>query len=288
MLAFAKDITKIDPNHPEESKNDNLKKYMEYQRQINQEKLIHHALDHTKTYLQQAINDARGDDKKVQAYTKKAFPASSRFANGDSLMLMLRKLTNAHNATKNWYRMNHYYNAVAYDALDRFIRIYNRLLREAPEKAAEYDISSRTEVDFDDWVRLYFQDLDFLVGQRMNYVHFDFRKRNRAIEEKIQQETTAGKSKEDALKAAAEEFNIEPAAVQVILGKEASQADMELFYTSTENPIYQYLYDPNAEGALQDGETLIDHSYFLAHQLRGLSETEAEQVLSEIQKLSNS
>jgi hypothetical protein len=45
MLAFAKDITIKDPNHPEEAKNSELKEYMNYQRSLDHERLIYHALD---------------------------------------------------------------------------------------------------------------------------------------------------------------------------------------------------------------------------------------------------
>ena len=64
------------------------------------------------------------------------------------------------------------------------------------------------------------------------------------------------------------------------------QKNLELFYTSAENPIYEFLYDTASEEGFQDGECLLDHSYFLSHQLKGLSEKEAESVVSEIEKLS--
>ena len=99
MLAFAKDITQKEPNHPEEGQSAKLKEYMDYQRQINHEKLIYHSLDHAKSYLQKAINDLRGDENKLKGYLEKAFPVSHRYADSDTLMLMLRKLVNAHNAT---------------------------------------------------------------------------------------------------------------------------------------------------------------------------------------------
>ena len=164
MLAFAKDITQKDPDHPEEDQNPKLKEYMGYQRRINHEKLIYHSLDHAKSYLQKTINDMRGDENKLKTYLEQAFPVSHRYANSDTVMLMLRKLLNAHNASNNWYRLNRFYFGLVYDAMNRFIQIYNRLVIEAPEKSEEYGVTDRLEVDFDDWVRLYFHDLDFLIG----------------------------------------------------------------------------------------------------------------------------
>ena len=286
MLAFAKDITQKEPNHPEEGKNAKLKEYMDYQRRINHEKLIYHSLDHAKNYLQKTINDMRGDENKLKEYLEQAFPVAHRYADSDTVMLMLRKLLNAHNATNNWYRLNRFYSGLVYDAMSRFIQIYNRLVSDAPEKSDEYDITDKLEIDFDDWVRLYFHDLDFLIGQPLSYVHFTFRKRNLAIENSIQKRIDSGKSREEAVTEAAKEFNIEEDAVTILLNKPVDQKNLELFYTSVENPIYEFLYDTASEEGFMDGECLIDHSYFLSHQLKGLSEKDAELVVSEIERLS--
>ena len=286
MLAFAKDITQQDPQHPEEANQPKLKDYMDYQRGLEHEKLIYHSLDHSKTYLQKTINDERGDESKIKSYIKQAFPASCAFADSGTLMLMLRKLINSHNESNNWYRLNAFYFSVVFDCMERFIKIYNRLVREAPDKALEYNISKGVEVDFDDWVRLYFMDLDFMIGKPLQQAHFTFRKRNQAVEEFIQKEQAAGTSREQAMKKAGEEFNIEPDSIKAVLGKPVNEKDMELLYTSAENPIYEYLYDLNSEEGFMDGESLLDHAYFLGRQLKGLSLEEAESVVSEIEKLS--
>jgi len=286
MLAFAKDITQKDPKHPEEGNIAKLKEYMDYQRKINHEKLIYLSLDHSKSYLQKTINDLRGDENPLKGYLEKAFPVSHRYADSDTLMLMLRKLVNAHNATNNWYRLNRFYFGLVYDAINRFVQIYNRLVREAPEKSEEYGITGRMEIDFDDWVRLYFHDLDFMIGQTLPHVHFTFRRRNRAIESFIQKEMDSGKSRPDAINEASKEFNMEDDAVKILLNTAVDQKDLELFYTSRENLIYEFLYDVGSEEGFLDGESLIDHSYFLAHQIKGLSEEEAESVVSEIERLS--
>ena len=286
MLAFAKDITQKEPNHPEEGQNTKLKEYMDYQRKINHEKLIYHSLDHAKNYLQKTINDLRGDENKLKGYLEQAFPVSHRYADSDTVMLMLRKLLNAHNATNNWYRLNRFYFGLVYDAMNRFVQIYNRLVNEAPEKSEEYGITDKLEIDFDDWVRLFFHDLDFLIGQPLPYVHFTFRKRNLAIENSIQEGIDSGISREEAIAKAAKAFNIEEDAVTILSNKPVDQKNLELFYTSVENPIYEFLYDTASEEGFMDGECLIDHSYFLSHQLKGLSEKEAESVVSEIERLS--
>jgi len=286
MLAFAKDITQKEPNHPEESQNAKLKEYMDYQRKINHEKLIYHSLDHAKSFLQKTINDLRGDANKLKGYMEQAFPVAHRYADSDTVMLMLRKLLNAHNATNNWYRLNRFYFGLVYDAMNRFVQIYNRLVREAPEKSDAFGITDKLEIDFDDWVRLYFHDLDFLIGQPLPYVHFTFRKRNLAIEDSIQKGIDTGRSRKEAIEETAKQFNIEEDAVTILLNKTIGEKDLELFYTSAENPIYEFLYDTASEEGFMDGECLIDHSYFLSHQLQGLSNEDAESVVSEIERLS--
>ncbi|MCH7501150.1 MAG: hypothetical protein IH886_14300, partial [Nitrospinae bacterium] len=211
---------------------------------------------------------------------------SHRYADFDTLMLMLRKLINAHNASNNWYRLNRFYFGLVYDALNRFVQIYNRLIREGPEQSEEYGITPRVEIDFDDWVRSYFHDLDFMIGVSTSYVHFTFRKRNLAIEGFIKEKVEAGTPHADAIREASQKFNIEDDAVKILSNKTIDPKDLELFYTSAENPIYEFLYDSSSEDGFLDGECLLDHSYFLGHQLKGLSEVEAESVFSEIERLS--
>ena len=91
---------------------------------------------------------------------------------------------------------------------------------------------------------------------------------------------------EAAVDKAAAEFNLEPTATQILLKQKLDQKDLELFYTSVENPIYEYLYDPNSAEGLMDGEPLIYHSYFIAFQFKGLSQTEAESMMQEIDQIS--
>lgn len=286
MLAFAKDITEKDPRHPDEDNQSKLKDYMDYQRRLDHEKLIYHSLDHGKTYLQKTINDERGDAGKIKKYLRQAFPVSCTFADSGTLMLMLRKLINAHNESNSWYRLNAFYFSVVLDCMERFTRVYNRLVREAPEKALEYKISEGVEVDFDDWVRLYFHDLDFMVGKPLQQPHFTFRKRNQAVEAFVKKEQAAGVSRGQAMESAREKFNIEPDAIKAVIGKPIDEKDLELLFTSAENPIYEYLYDINSDEGFLDGESLLDHAYFLGHQLKGLSFEEAETIVSDIEKLS--
>ena len=186
MLAFAKSIIRKNPTHPEESKNSELKQYMEYQRRLDHERIIYHTLDHAKTYLQKNMSDYADDEEKLNAYLKKAFPLShSAIGSADMAMLMLRKLMNGHNSSNNWYRMNPYYYALVYDCMKRFTKVYNRLVEESPEKAEEYRVSEGMEIDFDDWAYLFFPDLDFHIGQDLGYTHYPLAKRNKQIKEKI-------------------------------------------------------------------------------------------------------
>ena len=78
MLAFAKDISIKEPNHPEEAKNSELKEYMDYQRALDHERLIYHALDYSKTELQSSITKLQGEQEKLQDYLKSNFPISHK------------------------------------------------------------------------------------------------------------------------------------------------------------------------------------------------------------------
>ncbi|MCH8314292.1 MAG: hypothetical protein IID17_15055 [Nitrospinae bacterium] len=291
MLAFAKDITQTKPRHPEENKNSELKEYMDYQRKLDHERLIYHSLDHAKNILQENLQEAMGDQEKLKPCLQQSFPLSKEFADADTLMLMLRKLVNGQNSTNNWYRMNAYYYALVYDSMKQFIKFYNRLLREAPEKAEDYKISEGMEIDFDDWVSLYFSDLDFHIGKDLGYTHYPFAKRNAAIQEEVEKEIKNGKSREQALQAVKEHFEIDDISIKVLLDKKIDQKDLELFYTSVENPIYEYL-NPGQEGrwGSMDGESLLDHAYYMGSNLKiweWRKREQAESVMDELLKTQN-
>ncbi len=285
MLALAKDVTKNDYEHPEESKHPDMKEYMDYQRKLNHDRILYHSLDHAKEYLQKNIEASRGEEEKVLAYLKSAFPISLRFAESNTIMLMLRKLINAQNATNNWYRLNDYYYAVLYECVERFVKIYNRLLDENPDKAKEYALSDGVKIDFDDWVQLYFQGLDFLIGSPTPYAHYTYYRRNKAIEEALEKELKGGKTRAEALDAVQADFEISDVAVKVLKGDKISGQDLELFYTSVENPIYEYLYETGSESGLMDDESLLDHSYFMGRQLFGLNLEEAQRIVDEVEKM---
>lgn len=287
MLALAKDITQEIPTHPQESEIPELKEYMDYQRKINTEKLVFHALDHAKTFLQKNIRDAGEDKAQLEDYRKKAFPISfGLIADADTLLLMLRKMINAHNSTNNWYRMNPFYYSVLYDCVERFVKIYNRLVRENPEKSQEYRVSDGLEVDFDDWAQLYFHDLDFLIGKTPEYLHYSFTQRNRAIHKAIYEATQDGTPREEAIQKIKAEFSLDPSTVNILLGKTVGPKELELFYTSAENPIYETLYSTDSEEGFMDGESLADHAYFMAYQIKNKSEEELAQWMEELSQAS--
>ncbi len=284
MLALAKDITKSSHAHPEEASLPKLKEYMDYQRKLRQDLIIYHSLDHAKEHLRKIVDDCGGDQDKLAGHVKQAFPFSHEMTGADNLLLMLRKLINAQNSTNNWYRLNQFYFAVLYDCVERFMKIYNKLLKESPEKAREYNLSDGVEIDFDDWALLYFDNLDFMLGKKPAYVHFVFMRRNAAIEEAAAAHAKGGKSKKEALEAVKGDFDIDPEAIKIAVGEKMEHKDQELFYTSAENPIYENLYDPNSEFNSLDDESAIDRSYFLAHTLKGLGKQEADSILSDLEK----
>ena len=295
MLAFAKDITQGQPKISKESENDELKQYMEYQRKLNHERLVYHALDYAKNHLQLNTQKLAEDEEKLSDYLKGAFPVSHGFADVDTIMLLLRKLTNGHSSSNNWYRMNAYFHAMVYDSMKRFVKIYNQLVLESPEKAKEYGISEGIQVDFDDWAYLYFPDLDFHIGQDLGYTHYPFAKRNKAIEDEIGNKMKAGSSREEALKSIKDDYEMDDTAIKVLLEKPISPEDMELFFTSVENPIYEALTaTEDGKWGLMDGESLLDHSYYMGSHLkvwewrkREEVEAEAESVLKELNKTSS-
>lgn len=269
MLAFNKDITQDQPKHPQEDNSQELKQYMDYQRKLNHERIIYHSLDHAKSRLQEKIQEVMGKQEALNEYLQKEFFLSSRFAEADTVMLMLRKMINAHNSTNNWYKMNPYYLALAYDSIKSFVTFYNRLLKESPEEAADCKVSDEMAIDFEDWAQLFFPNLDFHIGRELKESQYPYVKRVRDIEAAIEKKTKDGSSRETALKDLKEEHSLEDSIIQFLLSDKTGEKDLELFYTSRENPIYQYLFEKQ-DGSWEtvDGETLLDQAYGLGASLK--------------------
>ena len=260
MLAFALDITQNKPKSSKESDNDELKQYMDYQRKLNHENLVKHSLEFVKNQLEENIESS--DDAKPSQFLKTIFPISHQFADVETLMLMLRKLMNSQNSTNNWYRMNSFFHAVVFETIKEFVKVYNQMLVNSPDKAKKLGVSDGVEVDFEDWSYLYFPDVDFHIGKSLGYTHYPFAKRNKAIEEKWQEVINKGKSKEEALKEIQTDYEIDDTSVKILLGQKITSSDLELLYTSVENPIYEVLTDPeDVRWVVMDGDSLLDHTY---------------------------
>jgi hypothetical protein len=292
MLAFALDITQNKPENSKESEDDELKQYMDYQRKLNHERLVHHSLDYAKNQLQENIDSS--DSEKLTQFLQNFFTMSQKIADADTLMLMLRKLMNSQNSTNNWYRMNSFYHSVVFESMQQFVAVYNQMLIESPEKAKDLGVSEGVEVDFEDWAYLYFPDMDFHIGNKLSYTHYPFAKRNKAIEEKLQEKMQEGKTKAEALKLIQDDFEIDDSSVKLLLGQKVTAPDLELLYTSVENPIYEALTEvEDGRWGVMDGESLLDHSYYMGSHLkvwewrkREEVEKETEMVINEMSKTS--
>ena len=292
MLAFVLDITQNKPANSKENENDEVKQYMDYQRKLNHINLVKHSLDYAKNQLQENIDSS--ESEKLSQFLKNIFPISHQFADVETLMLMLRKLMNSQNSSNNWYRMNSFYHAVVFESMKEFVKFYNLLLVESPEKAKELGVSEGTEVDFEDWSYLYFQDMDFHIGKSLSYTHYPFAKRNKTIEEKWQEGINEGKSKAEALKAIQADYEIDDTSVKILLGQKISPPDLELLYTSVENPIYEALTEvEDGRWGVMDGESLLDHTYYMGAHLkvwewrkREEVEAETETVMDQLTKSS--
>ena len=292
MLAFVLDITQNKPANSKENENDEVKQYMDYQRKLNHINLVKHSLEYAKNQLQENIDSS--ESEKLSQFLKNIFPISHQFADVETLMLMLRKLMNSQNSSNNWYRMNSFYHAVVFESMKEFVKFYNLLLVESPEKAKDLGVSEGTEVDFEDWSYLYFQDMDFHIGKSLSYTHYPFAKRNKTIEEKWQEGINEGKSKAEALKAIQADYEIDDTSVKILLGQKISPPDLELLYTSVENPIYEALTEvEDGRWGVMDGESMLDHTYYMGAHLkvwewrkREEVEAETETVMDQLTKSS--
>ena len=88
-------------------------------------------------------------------------------------------------------------------------------------------------------------------------------------EDEIEKKIQHGGSKEKALYALKEKYEIDDCSIKVLLGKKIDKKDLELFYTSVKNPIYDYLRE-NQKGSWNtlDGESLMDQAYAVGSRLK--------------------
>ena len=116
---------------------------------------------------------------------------------------------------------------------------------------------------------LYFPDLDFHIGKELNATHYPFAKRNKAIAEELDKKIENGESREEALQALKYSYEIDETSINLLLNKPINEKDLELFYTSVENPIYDYL-NQKKEGSWEalDGDSLMDQAYAMGSHLK--------------------
>ena len=269
MLAFAKDITQSQPSHRDEGKNPELKSYMNYQRKLNHVRIVYCSLKHAKNELEENLQHLRKSGENTDIYLEQAFPLSHHFGNDKVLILMLKKLVGGHNESKQWYRMNSYYYALAYDCMDRFIKHYNQLIRDCSEEAHEFTFAEGGEIDFGDWAYLFFPNLDFHIGVQLDQTQYPFAKRNKVIEEKINVKGLDGETLAEALRSLKEEYEIDDETIRVLLHKPISREDLELFHTPIKTPIYEILtHKQTGSWDALDGDTLVDQAFNFGSQLK--------------------
>ncbi|MFQ5443118.1 MAG: hypothetical protein ACE5EK_00750 [Nitrospinales bacterium] len=269
MLAFAKDITLAEPHHPEETQDAELKQYMDYQRKLNHKRLVYYALEHGMNLLKLVIKKARKTPETLDQLMETDFPNAHRCADPDTLKDMLKKLADGHSSTTQWYRMNLYFDGLVYDCVKSFLEHYNQILVDSPGRAEVYYLSEGEAIDFDDWVYLFFNNLDFHIGKAMTNAHYPFAKRNQAIEKEIEKAQKEGQSFKEALTGLQKEFQIDEVSIRMLLGQPAGDQDLEMLHTPLKNPIYDFLNEKQ-EGSwgAMDGESVMDQSYAMGAQLK--------------------
>lgn len=269
MLAFAKNISQKNPSHAEEGKNPELKNYMNYQRKLNHVRIVYCSLKHAKNKLEEKLQATRKSGENLESNMKESFPLSHPFGDSKTLLLMLKKLIAGHNESKQWYRMNDYYYALVHDCMSQFIALYNTMVRDGSEEAAEFTFAGGGEIDFGDWAYLFFPHLDFHIGTSLGYSHYPFAKRNKTIEKEIEKNIQSGDSLEKALSTLKEKYEIDAVSIKVLLHKIISHEDLELFHTSMKNPIYEALtHKQSGSWESMDGETPMDQAYNFGSQMK--------------------
>ena len=240
MLIFDKDISHRDFIHSVEDQDQNIKKYMSYQRCLFPYTIVRAGLDLAYKELDDILNylgngNQPTEDSSRQEYPtdipdwyQSRFPWTAGFIKIEDMHSLLVILIQAMDSFRTHEKMNTYHLMVLYDSVHNIIELYNGLLKEAPEKARDIHLSQDKPVFFDDFVNNYWPHLDFMVLSQPDYEHARHLERKQKIELAIQQRMADGEEPIKALEKTSALFNIDESSIHLLRRDKISQKNFVL------------------------------------------------------------
>jgi hypothetical protein len=273
MLIFAIDIYKRDHFNALEKDDPELKRYMEYQRDLFPYTIVRGGLDlaykeidDMLNYIDAGYKPPPGSQRKdypadVTGWYKTRFPWTSAFISMEdmhNLMVNMIKCMDSfrtHEDALAWHWM------IGYDAVHNMVNVYNGLLKEAPENARDSRLSRGQEVNFEDFINNYWPNLHFMLLSKPDFSHTRLIEKNLEIETAIHNRTPPGDSPIPALEEIAESFNIDKSVLSLLKHESINTMEIEPISNDDGPDVYNHLYELISDGSPFAGIPLVDAQY---------------------------
>ena len=240
MLIFAKDISSRDFIHSAEGQDPDIKKYMDYQRCLFPYTIIRGGLDLAYKELDDILNYVDNNNQPtvdsnrqeypsdIPSWYQARFPWAAGFIKIEDMHSLLVILIHSMDSFRTHEKVNTYHLMVLYDSVQNIIKLYNGLLKEAPEKARDIHLSQDKSVFFDDFINNYWPHLDFMILSQPDYEHARHLERKQKIELAIQQRMADGEEPIKALEKISALFNIDESSIHLLRRDKISQKSFAL------------------------------------------------------------
>jgi len=243
MLIFAKDIGERDHKHAQESENQALREYMEYQRKLFPYTVIRAGLDLAYKELDDILNYVDNDHQKPEGsmredypsdileWYRQQFPWSGSFMAMEDMHSLLVILIKAMDSFRTYERGNTFHWTALYDSTRNIVKVYNELLSADPAHARDIQLSQGVEVNFEDFINNYWPHLEFMILSKPDFAHTRLMEHVLQVEDYVKERMAEGEAPLAALEQAGKQYDLDPATLSLLRRDKISpdQAALETF-----------------------------------------------------------
>lgn len=228
MLIFAKDIGERDHKHAQESENQALREYMEYQRKLFPYTVIRAGLDLAYKELDDILNYVDNDHQKpegsmredypsdIPEWYRQQFPWSGSFMAMEDMHSLLVILIKAMDSFRTYERGNTFHWTALYDSTRNIVKVYNELLSADPAHARDIQLSQGVEVNFEDFINNYWPHLEFMILSKPDFAHTRLMERVLQVEDYVKERMAEGEAPLAALEQAGKKYDLDPATLPLL------------------------------------------------------------------------
>ncbi|PIQ98684.1 MAG: hypothetical protein COV66_15520 [Nitrospinae bacterium CG11_big_fil_rev_8_21_14_0_20_45_15] len=186
-------------------------------------------LDYVENDFQPPADSSRQEyPSDIDAWYHSRFPWTANFLDKESTHFALVLLVKSMDSFGSYETMNEIHSMIIYDCVESIVSLYNKLLKEAPEKARDITLSKGVPVDFDDFINQYWPNIDFALMSKADYPHKTHSERKEKIEAFMDGLLMDGTEPLQAIDSTVNEFDLSPAVKVLLRRDEISRKLLEL------------------------------------------------------------